>query len=181
MLSAICPPRARRFRAGARRRARRWSTRSPCRPPARLGEARAADRAAESRGPTDRLAPALTRLGPSYVKLGQFLATRPDIVGPAVARDLESCRTGSRRSRRRSRKPRRGSARQAGRADFRVVRPGGRGGLDRAGAQGEADGRTVAVKVLRPASSGASSAISTRVSRGAHRRALFGRGPAPPA
>src|SRR5262245_17042304 len=37
-----------------------------------------------------RLAAALTRLGPTYVKLGQFLATRPDIVGPALARDLES-------------------------------------------------------------------------------------------
>jgi ubiquinone biosynthesis protein len=31
----------------------------------------------------------LTRLGPSYVKLGQFLATRPDVVGPVLARDLE--------------------------------------------------------------------------------------------
>jgi ubiquinone biosynthesis protein len=37
-----------------------------------------------------RLAAALTRLGPTYVKLGQFLATRPDVVGIAIARDLES-------------------------------------------------------------------------------------------
>ena len=37
-----------------------------------------------------RLATALTRLGPSYVKLGQFLATRPDVVGAAIARDLET-------------------------------------------------------------------------------------------
>jgi ubiquinone biosynthesis protein len=37
-----------------------------------------------------KLAAALTRLGPTYVKLGQFLATRPDVVGPALARDLES-------------------------------------------------------------------------------------------
>jgi ubiquinone biosynthesis protein len=36
-----------------------------------------------------RLAAALTRLGPSYVKLGQFLATRPDVVGATLARDLE--------------------------------------------------------------------------------------------
>jgi ubiquinone biosynthesis protein len=36
-----------------------------------------------------RLSTALTRLGPSYVKLGQFLATRPDVVGAALARDLE--------------------------------------------------------------------------------------------
>ncbi|MDI3469441.1 MAG: Ubiquinone biosynthesis regulatory protein kinase UbiB [Pseudolabrys sp.] len=37
-----------------------------------------------------RLSAALTRLGPTYVKLGQFLATRPDVVGTALARDLES-------------------------------------------------------------------------------------------
>jgi ubiquinone biosynthesis protein len=37
-----------------------------------------------------RLSTALTRLGPSYVKLGQFLATRPDVVGTVLARDLES-------------------------------------------------------------------------------------------
>jgi ubiquinone biosynthesis protein len=38
----------------------------------------------------NRLATALTRLGPTYVKLGQFLATRPDVVGPILARDLET-------------------------------------------------------------------------------------------
>ncbi|KQP91805.1 2-polyprenylphenol 6-hydroxylase [Methylobacterium sp. Leaf117] len=38
-------------------------------------------------GPLQR---ALTRLGPSYVKFGQFLATRPDIVGMEAARDLET-------------------------------------------------------------------------------------------
>jgi ubiquinone biosynthesis protein len=38
---------------------------------------------------TSRLAAALTKLGPTYVKLGQFLATRPDVVGTAIARDLE--------------------------------------------------------------------------------------------
>jgi len=37
-----------------------------------------------------RLAAALTRLGPTYVKLGQFLATRPDVVGLTVSRELES-------------------------------------------------------------------------------------------
>ncbi|WP_375408796.1 2-polyprenylphenol 6-hydroxylase [uncultured Methylobacterium sp.] len=37
-------------------------------------------------GPLQR---ALTRLGPSYVKVGQFLATRPDIVGMDAAVDLE--------------------------------------------------------------------------------------------
>jgi ubiquinone biosynthesis protein len=38
----------------------------------------------------NRVATALTRLGPTYVKLGQFLATRPDVVGLSLARDLES-------------------------------------------------------------------------------------------
>jgi ubiquinone biosynthesis protein len=38
----------------------------------------------------NRIAAALTRLGPAYVKLGQFLATRPDVVGVALARDLET-------------------------------------------------------------------------------------------
>ena len=37
-----------------------------------------------------RMATALTELGPTYVKLGQFLATRPDVVGAKVARELES-------------------------------------------------------------------------------------------
>jgi ubiquinone biosynthesis protein len=37
-----------------------------------------------------RLSTALTRLGPTYVKLGQFMATRPDVVGVTFARDLES-------------------------------------------------------------------------------------------
>ncbi|MDB5619783.1 2-polyprenylphenol 6-hydroxylase [Tardiphaga sp.] len=37
-----------------------------------------------------RLSAALTRLGPAYLKLGQFLATRPDVVGVSMARDLES-------------------------------------------------------------------------------------------
>jgi ubiquinone biosynthesis protein len=46
----------------------------------------------ERRGPASsaaRLGAALSRLGPSYVKLGQFLATRPDVVGAQMARDLE--------------------------------------------------------------------------------------------
>jgi len=37
---------------------------------------------------SDRLSEAITRLGPSYVKLGQFLATRPDVVGNDIALDL---------------------------------------------------------------------------------------------
>jgi ubiquinone biosynthesis protein len=38
--------------------------------------------------PEQRLAAALTSLGPSYIKLGQFLATRPDVIGPELARNL---------------------------------------------------------------------------------------------
>jgi len=36
----------------------------------------------------ERLARALTELGPSYIKAGQFLATRPDVIGADIARDL---------------------------------------------------------------------------------------------
>jgi ubiquinone biosynthesis protein len=35
-----------------------------------------------------RLATALEKLGPAYVKVGQFLATRPDIIGVTAANDL---------------------------------------------------------------------------------------------
>ena len=38
--------------------------------------------------PAARLATALETLGPSYIKLGQFLATRPDIIGAELALDL---------------------------------------------------------------------------------------------
>lgn len=37
---------------------------------------------------SDRLSKAVERLGPSYVKIGQFLATRPDVVGVDFANDL---------------------------------------------------------------------------------------------
>ncbi len=37
---------------------------------------------------TGHLATAIARLGPSYVKLGQFLATRPDIAGARLANEL---------------------------------------------------------------------------------------------
>jgi len=53
---------------------------------ARLIERKDAEGA--SRG--QRASRALNRLGPSYVKLGQFLATRPDVVGRAMADDLEA-------------------------------------------------------------------------------------------
>jgi ubiquinone biosynthesis protein len=64
---------------------------APLPAPARLGLrlARLIERETAA-GASVRLSAALTRLGPTYVKLGQFLATRPDVVGPALARDLES-------------------------------------------------------------------------------------------
>jgi ubiquinone biosynthesis protein len=64
---------------------------APLPAPARLGLriARLFERETAA-GSSVRLSAALTRLGPTYVKLGQFLATRPDVVGPALARDLES-------------------------------------------------------------------------------------------
>ncbi|MBB4009522.1 2-polyprenylphenol 6-hydroxylase [Allorhizobium taibaishanense] len=37
---------------------------------------------------SDRLSQAVERLGPSYAKIGQFLATRPDVVGAELAYDL---------------------------------------------------------------------------------------------
>ncbi|MEM1152456.1 MAG: AarF/UbiB family protein, partial [Pseudomonadota bacterium] len=48
-----------------------------------------ARKATAKKARADRLSAALERLGPSYIKLGQFLATRPDLVGMSVARDLE--------------------------------------------------------------------------------------------
>ena len=39
-------------------------------------------------GHVERLNRALNQLGPTYVKFGQTLATRPDVVGPKVANDL---------------------------------------------------------------------------------------------
>jgi len=42
------------------------------------------------RSPGERLAQALEGLGPAYIKLGQLLATRPDIVGADLARDLRA-------------------------------------------------------------------------------------------
>ncbi|WP_166016227.1 2-polyprenylphenol 6-hydroxylase [Chelativorans multitrophicus] len=47
-------------------------------------------RRSSHRARTERLAIAVDRLGPTYVKLGQFLATRPDVVGHELARDLAS-------------------------------------------------------------------------------------------
>jgi len=45
-------------------------------------------RSTKGQARSDRLSRALNRLGPSYVKLGQFLATRPDLVGADIAGEL---------------------------------------------------------------------------------------------
>ena len=47
-----------------------------------------ARRGARTSARSDNLARAVERLGPSYVKIGQFLATRPDVVGKDFAADL---------------------------------------------------------------------------------------------
>ena len=39
--------------------------------------------------PGERLCFALEGMGTTFIKLGQFLATRPDIIGDELARDLE--------------------------------------------------------------------------------------------
>jgi ubiquinone biosynthesis protein len=59
-------------------------------PAARVPLAIAKFIARRDKGPSlARLPDAFSELGPSYVKLGQFLATRPDVVGPAVVLALE--------------------------------------------------------------------------------------------
>ncbi|MDA0786890.1 MAG: AarF/UbiB family protein, partial [Proteobacteria bacterium] len=40
--------------------------------------------------PGERLARALQDLGPSFIKFGQMLSTRPDLVGESIANDLSS-------------------------------------------------------------------------------------------
>lgn len=60
-------------------------------PPVRLAQSAAgllARNRAKKRDRSDRLAKAVERLGPSYVKIGQFLATRPDVVGAEFSADL---------------------------------------------------------------------------------------------
>jgi ubiquinone biosynthesis protein len=42
----------------------------------------------KGRRPGQRFAAALEKLGPAWIKLGQFLATRPDVIGLAAANDL---------------------------------------------------------------------------------------------
>lgn len=104
-----------------------------------------------AQGASVRLSTALTLLGPTYVKLGQFLATRPDVVGPALARDLESLQD-------------RMAPFPQGEAEAQVAAALGKPLRDIYASfgpavaaasiaqvhQAQADGQTVAVKVLRP-------------------------------
>ena len=48
--------------------------------------------AAKRKEKGERLSRAVRALGPTYIKLGQFLATRPDVVGPQLANALSSLR-----------------------------------------------------------------------------------------
>ena len=50
------------------------------------------DGGAAAKRKSERLSRAIPALGPSYIKLGQFLATRPDVVGPQLASALGSLR-----------------------------------------------------------------------------------------
>jgi ubiquinone biosynthesis protein len=56
--------------------------------PARLLRRLTAPFRGKEEGREARLSKALAALGPSYIKLGQFLATRRDIIGPELAGDL---------------------------------------------------------------------------------------------
>ena len=82
-----------------------------------------------------RLAIALERLGPAYIKLGQMLATRPDIVGEEVAPSLEHLqdRLPPFRKQRRAKSIVQ-SFRPAGRKPVLRFRPAGGGGVHRPGA-----------------------------------------------
>ena len=57
-------------------------------PPALRLAVRLLARRREAKKRAERLSDALGRLGPSYIKLGQFLATRPDVIGESLAADL---------------------------------------------------------------------------------------------
>ncbi|KAI94928.1 2-polyprenylphenol hydroxylase [Rhodomicrobium udaipurense JA643] len=60
--------------------------------PLRILRADERETAAKRQARGERLAKAIRALGPTYIKLGQFLATRPDVVGPHLANALGSLR-----------------------------------------------------------------------------------------
>ena len=61
-------------------------------PPWVLGVVRRLSRSGVPGRPGQRLAAAPQEMGPSFIKLGQSLSTRPDLIGPAVAHDLAGLR-----------------------------------------------------------------------------------------
>ena len=116
--------------------------------------ARMIERPGAKSGP--RLSRALTRLGPAYLKLGQFLATRPDVVGvDDGARPREPAGPAAAISAKRSRGGDRGVARtpfDAGVCQPRVrrSRPPRSRRCIAAKSSATAMRQSVAVKVLRP-------------------------------
>ncbi|MEZ5906259.1 MAG: AarF/UbiB family protein [Geminicoccaceae bacterium] len=102
--------------------------------------------------PGQRLAAALEELGPSFIKFGQSLATRTDLLGEAIARDLATLQDRCHPSGRGGPGGDRGGPRAAGRGPFRgLPGPAGRRGLDRPGAPGDDDRRRRGGgRVLRP-------------------------------
>ena len=84
-----------------------------------------------------KLSDALTSLGPSYIKLGQFLATRDDIIGRELARDLSTLQD---RLPPFSQSEARAAVEEADRQDLCRVRSARRRGIDRASAQSEGAG-----------------------------------------
>ena len=81
------------------------------------------------------LSRAIDRLGPSYVKLGQFLSTRPDIVGGKVALELERLQDRvAPMSRESGDRHHRGLVRDEDRIAVRELRGACRSGFDRPGA-----------------------------------------------
>ena len=108
---------------------------------------------AEGRGlpPGQRLAAAVQEMGPSFVKFGQALSTRPDVVGEQLAADLGALR--DRMAPFPSAEARRTIAEQLGEEDpFATFadEPAAAASIAQVHYATLADGRKVAVKVLRP-------------------------------
>lgn len=102
--------------------------------------------------PGERLAHALERLGPAYVKLGQFMATRPDIIGFELAGDLgrlqDKMPAFSENAARKEIETAFGETADSLFADFSP--PIAAASIAQAHKATLSDGRKVAVKILRP-------------------------------